>query len=93
MYAGWPDITLYATKIGLTLLEIKGDDKIHSSQIFTILKLKEVLGSKRIAILWLNSTKTGYSGLGYSKHKNDMIEWFNTYWNNRKPINTKRIRY
>lgn len=93
IYTGWPDITLFSRKIGLTLLEIKGDDKIHASQIFTILKLKEVLGANRIAILWMNSAKTGYSGLGYSQHKTDIIEWFNTYWENRKQIDAKRIRY
>lgn len=84
MYAGWPDLTFYSKDRGLILVEIKGSDKIHASQVFTILKLKEVLTEKRIAIGWLNSGKINFSGKVYTSHMNEVINWFNSPWKERK---------
>jgi len=89
MYAGWPDLIFYSKETGLALVEIKGTDKIHASQVYTLLKLKEVLGPKRLAIGWLNSGRINYSGVIYSAHMKEAVEWFNTKWSERKPLTQK----
>jgi len=86
MFSGWPDLIFFSKENGLTLIEIKGSDKIHASQVYTLLKLKEVLGSNRIAIGWLNSGKINFSGKYYSAHMKEAIEWLNTKWYNREPL-------
>jgi hypothetical protein len=91
MYAGWPDLTFYSESLGLTLVEIKEKDKIHTSQIYTILKLKEVLGSKRLAIGWLNSGRINFSGHYYTNHMKEVISWFHTFWIERKSF-TQEVR-
>lgn len=83
MYAGWPDLTIFSRKNGLTLIEIKGKDKIHPAQVFTLLKLKEVLGPNRIAIGWINSGKIKSSGQVYKAHMEEVTQWLNTNWTHR----------
>lgn len=86
MYAGWPDLTFFSRKNGLTLIEIKGKDKIHPTQVFTLLKLKEVLGPNRIAIGWINSGKIKSSGQVYKAHMEETIQWLNTNWIDRTQL-------
>ncbi len=83
MYAGWPDLTFFSKEHGIILIEIKGSDRIHASQVFTLLKLKEVLTEKRMAIGWLNSGKINFSGRFYTSHMNEVLEWFNSPWKER----------
>lgn len=83
MYAGWPDLTFFSKDRGLILVEIKGSDRIHASQVFTLLKLKEILTEKRMAIGWLNSGKINFSGPVYTSHMKEVIEWFNSPWTER----------
>lgn len=91
MFAGWPDLTFYSESLGLTLVEIKEKDKIHTSQIYTILKLKEALGPKRLAVGWLNSGRINFSGQYYTNHMKEVISWFNTSWVERKSF-TQEVR-
>lgn len=84
MYAGWPDLTFFSKDLGLILVEIKARDRVHASQVFTLLKLKEILTEKRMAIGWLNSGKINFSGEVYSSHMDEVLKWFNSPWVERK---------
>nr|WP_281721956.1 hypothetical protein [Nitrosomonas nitrosa] len=55
MSTGWPDLNLISPAYGLLMVEVKGKDKLHNSQIYTLLRLREVLGPQRIAIAWANA--------------------------------------
>lgn len=55
MSSGWPDINLISPEYGLLMVEVKGKDKLHNSQIYTLLRLREVLGPQRVAVAWANA--------------------------------------
>lgn len=55
MSSGWPDLNLISPKYGLIMVEVKGKDKLHNSQIYTLLRLREVLGPERVAVAWSNT--------------------------------------
>ena len=77
MSTGWPDINIVSPHGGLVLIEVKGKDKLHTSQIFTLLKLREVLGPERVAIAWVNRVARDLS-FDNSKHRASALEWINT---------------
>lgn len=77
MSAGWPDINVIGPHKQMTLIEVKGKDKIHTSQVFTLLKLKEVLGPNRLAIAWVN--KVAYDpSFNNKEYKQSVLDWINT---------------
>ena len=55
MSSGWPDINLISPEYGLIMVEVKGKDRLHNSQIYTLLRLREVLGPQRVAVAWTNA--------------------------------------
>lgn len=60
MWAGWPDINILHPRGGITVVEVKGRDRIHPSQVYTLLKLRDLLGGDRIAIAWVNQAFYAY---------------------------------
>ena len=82
MSTGWPDINCLSESNGLFLVEVKGKDKLHNSQIFTLGKLREVLGPERIAIAWANRIAYDLPQLN-SDHQISVWNWINTKTDSR----------
>lgn len=80
MATGWPDINIVGPETGLILVEVKGKDKLHTSQVYTLLKLKEVLGPQRFAIAWVNRIAMGVEN---REHQESVWEWVRTSPENR----------
>jgi hypothetical protein len=77
MSTGWPDINILSPKHGLVLVEVKGKDKLHTSQIYTLLKLRDVLGPSRVAIAWAN--RIAYDlPIANSDHQESVWKWLTT---------------
>jgi len=74
MYSGWPDINIVSSDVGLLFVEVKGKDKLHTSQIFTLLKLREILGANMVAIAWSN--RVAYElPFDNQEHQRDIRGW------------------
>jgi hypothetical protein len=73
MSTGWPDLSVFSEDLGLTLIEIKGTDKVHNNQVFTLLKLKEVLGQNAIAIGWVRELDIGRENL--KQYNEQLVSW------------------
>jgi len=82
MATGWPDVNVIGKNGQLTLIEVKGKDKLHTSQVFTLLKLKEVLGPQRLAIAWVNRIVYDLP-FDNQVHRDSVMEWINTPANGR----------
>ena len=76
MSTGWPDINIVSQHGGFVLIEVKGKDKLHTSQVFTLLKLREVLGPERVAIAWVNRIARELS-FDNALHRASALEWIN----------------
>lgn len=77
MSTGWPDINIVSPEHGLILVEVKGKDKLHTSQIYTLLKLREVLGPERVAIAWANRIIHELP-ISNSMHQKSVWSWLKT---------------
>tara|TARA_R110000787_G_scaffold74331_1_gene165238 strand:- start:371 stop:1402 length:1032 start_codon:yes stop_codon:yes gene_type:complete len=77
MASGWPDINVVSPEAGLILIEVKGKDKLHTSQVYTLLKLREVLGPHRVAIAWANRIAKDLP-FDNSEHQESIWEWLRT---------------
>lgn len=77
MSAGWPDINILSPEYGLIVIEVKGMDKLHASQIYTLLKLREVLGPERVAVAWANriANDLPFDNL---QHQDSVWKWVRT---------------
>lgn len=73
MNSGWPDLSIFSEELGLTLVEIKGSDKIHNNQVYTLLKLKEVLGKNALAIGWVRELNVGRECL--KLYNQELVSW------------------
>jgi len=86
IYAGWPDITIFSKATGLTLVEIKGKDKVHPNQVYTLMKLKDILGSSRMAIGLINTPQFDFSSDIRKAHTESVVEWLNTPFEQRQKL-------
>jgi hypothetical protein len=77
MASGWPDINVVSPESGLILIEVKGKDKLHTSQVYTLLKLREVLGPHRVAIAWANRIAKDLP-FDNSEHQESVLAWLRT---------------
>lgn len=83
MATGWPDINIVSPDYGLILVEAKGKDKLHTSQVYTLLKLREVLGPERIAIAWTNRIVYDLPLCNF-EHQDSVWRWIRTRPERRK---------
>lgn len=74
MATGWPDLNLVSPTYGLILVEVKGKDKLHTSQIYTLLRLRDVLGPERVAIAWTNAVASDIP-FDNAQHQRSVWEW------------------
>lgn len=77
MSTGWPDINILSPEHGLVLVEVKGKDKLHTSQIYTLLKLRDVLGPERVAVAWANRIAHDLP-IANSLHQESVWRWLKT---------------
>ena len=54
LYTGWPDVTVIDKNGFVTLIEVKGSDKVHASQVYTLLELRNILGRGSVCLAWVN---------------------------------------
>lgn len=83
MATGWPDVNVIGQNGQLALIEVKGKDKLHTSQVFTLLKLREVLGPERLAIAWVNRIVYDLP-FDNKVHRDSVTAWISTPANERK---------
>lgn len=82
MATGWPDVNVIGQNGQLALIEVKGKDKLHTSQVFTLLKLREVLGPQRLAIAWVNRIVYDLP-FDNKVHRDSVMAWINAPANER----------